>query len=337
MALIRPFRPSLLMVLACGLLAACTQTELVMHTAKQVQRLEALPGTSSPGTYKVGRPYQVAGRWYYPAEDYDYNATGIASWYGRQFHGRKTANGELYDMNALTAAHKTLPLSSAVRVTNLENGRSIVLRVNDRGPFVDGRIIDVSRRGAQLLGFQGQGTARVRVSVLAQESLRLKLAALNAPGNKALQLAAQPAPRLPVETRILPPPGAGSAPLADNELLVAAVRIEPRATPALVRAAPVVRAPARPLVLPSNVEILPVSPSGIYVQTGAFGELGNALRMRDRLYRDGIGPAQISRVDFSEGSVFRVRVGPVGSVEEADGLLARIVGAGVEEARLIVE
>ena len=331
MALIRPFRPGFLMLLACGLLAACTQTELVMHTAKQVQRLEALPGTSSLGTYKVGRPYQVAGRWYYPAEDYNYDKTGIASWYGRQFHGRKTANGENYDMNALTAAHKTLPLPSAVRVTNLKNGRSIVLRVNDRGPFVDGRIIDVSRQGAQLLGFQRQGTARVRVSVLSDESQRLKMAALNAPGNKALQALAQPAPRLPVATRILPPPGVDSTPLADDELQVAALRMAP------LRAAPAVRAPARPLVLPSNVEILPVSPSGIYVQTGAFGELGNALRMRDRLYRDGIGPTQISRVDFSEGSVFRVRVGPVDSVEEADGLLARIVGAGVEEARLIVE
>src|SRR5262245_12419431 len=102
------------------------------------------------GVYKVGKPYQIAGSWYYPAVDYDYTETGIASWYGPDFHGKDTANGEAYDMNALTAAHRTLPMPSMVRVTNLENGRQIVLRVNDRGPFARSRIIDVSRRASQL-------------------------------------------------------------------------------------------------------------------------------------------------------------------------------------------
>src|SRR5262249_28723391 len=98
------------------------------------------------GLYKVGAPYQVGGVWYYPNVDYSYVETGIASWYGEDFHGGATANGEIYDMNALTAAHRTLPMPSMVRVTDLENGRQIVLRVNDRGPFVNNRIIDVSRR-----------------------------------------------------------------------------------------------------------------------------------------------------------------------------------------------
>ncbi|HZB93752.1 MAG TPA: septal ring lytic transglycosylase RlpA family protein, partial [Stellaceae bacterium] len=104
------------------------------------------------GTYKVGQPYEVSGVWYYPAVDWNYDETGIASWYGKEFHGRSTANGEIFDLNALTAAHPTLPMPSIVQVTNLENGRSIELRVNDRGPYVNGRIIDVSRRAAQLLG-----------------------------------------------------------------------------------------------------------------------------------------------------------------------------------------
>lgn len=117
-------------------------------------------------SYKVGKPYQIDGVWYHPSADPDYDETGIASWYGEPFHGRKTANGETYDMNALTAAHKTLPMPVQVKVTNLENGRSLVLRVNDRGPFVAGRIIDVSRRAAQLLDFQAQGTARVRVQIV---------------------------------------------------------------------------------------------------------------------------------------------------------------------------
>jgi len=119
-----------------------------------------------PGEQKVGRPYQIGGIWYYPSVDDNYDEVGVASWYGPQFHGRPTANGEVFDMNKVTAAHPTLPLPSRVRVTNLENGRSIVVRVNDRGPFAKGRIIDLSRRSAQLLGFQGQGTTRVRVQLV---------------------------------------------------------------------------------------------------------------------------------------------------------------------------
>ena len=118
--------------------------------------------------------------WYYPKVDYDYSEVGVASWYGPGFHGRSTANGEQYDMNDLTAAHRTLPMPSIVRVTNLENGRSIKLRVNDRGPFVGDRIIDVSRRAAQLLGFHIDGTARVRVEIVADESKQLA-AALGVP------------------------------------------------------------------------------------------------------------------------------------------------------------
>jgi len=115
---------------------------------------------------KVGKPYKIAGKWYHPKEDPHYDQVGLASWYGRDFHGKKTANGEYFNMNALTAAHKTLPLPTFVKVTNISNGRSIILRVNDRGPFVGDRIIDVSRRAAQLLGFQKQGVTRVRIQAV---------------------------------------------------------------------------------------------------------------------------------------------------------------------------
>ncbi|MCK5041733.1 MAG: septal ring lytic transglycosylase RlpA family protein [Sphingomonadales bacterium] len=115
---------------------------------------------------KIGRPYQIAGRWYTPKVEPNYTEVGFASWYGPQFHGKDTANGEVFDMNQLTAAHRTLPLPSYVRVTNLSNGRSVVLRVNDRGPFANERILDVSRRGAQMLGFEQKGVQRVRVEVV---------------------------------------------------------------------------------------------------------------------------------------------------------------------------
>lgn len=118
---------------------------------------------------KIGKPYKVAGRWYYPKENETYDQVGLASWYGKDFHGKKTANGEYFNMNALTAAHKTLPLPTFVKVTNLENGRSIILRVNDRGPFVNDRLLDVSRRGAQLLGFHKKGLTRVRVQAVDED------------------------------------------------------------------------------------------------------------------------------------------------------------------------
>jgi rare lipoprotein A len=123
-------------------------------------------------TYKIGAPYAVNGVTYYPRVDYAYDRVGMASWYGEQFAGRYTANGEIFDINEITAAHTTLPLPSIVEVVNLQNNRALRVRVNDRGPFARGRIIDLSRRAAQLLGFERNGTAMVRVRVLREESMR---------------------------------------------------------------------------------------------------------------------------------------------------------------------
>jgi rare lipoprotein A len=121
-------------------------------------------GSPGPhGVYKLGEPYKVAGRWYYPQFDPNYDEVGIASWYGRDFHGQTTANGEIFDRHELTAAHPTLPLPSIVRVTNLANHREVELRVNDRGPFVGDRVIDLSQEAARELGFERQGLARVRI------------------------------------------------------------------------------------------------------------------------------------------------------------------------------
>jgi rare lipoprotein A len=122
-------------------------------------------------TYKIGAPYTVKGITYYPRVDYAYDETGMASWYGEAFQGRYTANGEVFDLDEITAAHTTLPLPSIVEVINLQNNRALRIRVNDRGPFARGRIIDLSRRAAELLGFERAGTANVRVRVLKEPSL----------------------------------------------------------------------------------------------------------------------------------------------------------------------
>lgn len=159
-----------------GLLSSCTTgTPELSGLSPQAQ---AKIIKDYGGIYKVGNPYKIGDRWYYPKEDYSYSETGIASWYGEDFNGKLTANGERYNMNTLTAAHRTLPLPSIVKVTNLQNGRSVVLRVNDRGPYVKDRIIDLSKRGAQLLGYMGQGTTKVKVEIMAKESKALKEAML---------------------------------------------------------------------------------------------------------------------------------------------------------------
>jgi rare lipoprotein A len=132
------------------------------------------PGQPVPkggGVYRVGKPYTVAGRVYEPAEDNSYSAVGLASWYGDDFHGRYTANGEIYDMNSISAASPTLPLPSYARVTNLSNHKSIVVRVNDRGPYVADRVMDVSAQTARLLGFYGKGVTKVKVEYVGRAPL----------------------------------------------------------------------------------------------------------------------------------------------------------------------
>ena len=199
--------------------------------------------------YRVGHPsyraepYQVKGVWYTPKVDYSYDETGTASWYGPGFDGQPTADGEIYDMNQVSAAHKTLPLPSVVEVTNLQNGRALRVRVNDRGPFVDGRLIDMSRRSAQLLGFEGSGTAPVRVKIVKDESIRVAQAAMR--GELGAIAVAQAAPSYGTTTSV-----ARTAPAA-------APAIEPRpitqiaaAGPPSLRAAQIVGEPL-PVAAPS--------------------------------------------------------------------------------------
>ena len=321
----------LIVVAASILLNACATTELVFHTAKKIGGDE--PTGREDAVYKVGKPYEVSGVWYYPAVDYDYSETGIASWYGSDFHGRPTANGEIYDMNRVTAAHRTLPMPSVVQVTNLENGRSISLRVNDRGPFKRGRIIDLSRRGAQLLGFERNGTAKVRVEILAAESRRMAAEMTAGNGTKVAEKnGVKAASRARIASEPLPPPpgmkaSAKPAPVADNGAKVAA------------RPAPARRSIARPdgslAARDAKVTILPVKATKIYVQAGAFSQFHNANRLRVILSK--FGPTRVTTVAIGEYYLFRVRLGPMSSLPEADRMLARIIGAGYPEARLIVQ
>src|SRR6266550_4185409 len=180
-------RSDLVRLMARGTIAAGTCLVLAncASSGKFASRVDPKYGVSSSprvvafgepvpkggGTYRVGKPYTVAGRVYVPEEDTDYREDGLASWYGNDFHGRLTANGEVFDMASLTAAHPTLPMPCYARVTNLSNGKSLIVRVNDRGPYHGNRLIDVSNKAAELLEFKGNGVARVRVEYVARAPL----------------------------------------------------------------------------------------------------------------------------------------------------------------------
>jgi len=165
-------------VAACLVLANCGSSSLSSHVdpkygVSSSPRVVALgdPVPKGGGTYRVGKPYMVAGRVYVPEEDVNYREEGLASWYGDDFHGRSTANGEIFDMTSLSAAHPTLPMPCYVRVTNLGNGKSLIVRVNDRGPYHANRVMDVSSRAAELLEFKNNGVARVRVEYVGRAPL----------------------------------------------------------------------------------------------------------------------------------------------------------------------
>ena len=306
--------------LAALLLGGCAETELLFNTAKAVRGRDGASQPQSAATYKIGNPYQIDGVWYYPAVDYSYEETGIASWYGKEFHGKTTANGDSYDMNNVTAAHRTLPMPSVVEVTNLENGRTIQVTINDRGPYARGRIIDLSRRSAQLLGFEQQGTAKVRVRILAEPSRQIALQMTGKDNSGLVEVnGVRGAPRGTVATAELP--GTPPAPKPPAAKGGSAIGAGPQPT--------IVNAKSE------NVRVVPVKPANIYIQAGAFSEYTNANRAKSML--GGLGPTNISQTSAGRQPMFRVRLGPIRSVDEADRLLERVASSGYPEARVIVD
>jgi peptidoglycan lytic transglycosylase len=305
-------------------------------------------------SYKVGSAYQINGKWYTPRVDYGYDETGLASWYGEAFDGQATANGEVFNLNELSAAHKTLPLPSIVEVTNMRNGRSMRLRVNDRGPYVDGRIIDVSRRAAQLLGFEMAGTTPVRVRVLKEESIQVAEAAKRGQtGTVMLAAAAVPA-ALPVSRPASPLPIVASPPqfaaaVPPPEMPEPVVRDGPSPAPPPVGIA--AGLPSQQIAAPRHAwpslistahaetvhpAVLHASPSGrIFVQAGAFAMPENAQRVRARIAA--LGNVQVVPAQVNGTALYRVRVGPFANEAEADRLLSKVVGSGYPTARVVSE
>jgi rare lipoprotein A len=250
------------------------------------------------GYYKVGNPYKVMGQYYTPKEDYNYSEVGIASWYGDDFHDKKTANGETYDMRAITAAHRTLPLPSIVKVTNLENGRSIIARVNDRGPYVKNRIIDVSQKGAELLGYRQKGTAKVKVEILARESKAIKEAMLSK-SNKAKDFNG------PINYELAP---ISVSDVKKQEAVIVANNLEAN-------------------------DVKTVEKGNFFVQVGAFSDYNKAKEMAENMKR--FGKVVIHEAYLSKDGVYRVRIGAYQSRNEALQILDRLLDYGHADVSIV--
>ncbi len=264
------------------------------------QAARAIPAPAPSSAYAepvAGAPYQVEGRWYVPMHEPGYDEVGVASWYGPTFHGKAAANGEIFDEMAMTAAHPTLPLPSLVRVTNLENGKSIVVRLNDRGPFVDDRIIDLSKGAALALEMHRQGTAKVRVQYVGPAPKEHNAAPSGAPVQVALRTEDVAA----FDTRPAPAAMSVAAPAPDTR---PAERRLPVADP--VDARPRAAAPVSG------------GQGGVMLQAGSFADLGNAHKLRDQLSTLGLGGVTVRPVQVNGSEFYRVMVGPWASRTDAE-------------------
>ncbi len=306
---------------------ACAGLLLAAIAAGCVTPPPGQPKVSVPanaGVYRVGQPYQIGGVWYYPREQPDYDETGIASWYGPGFYGNFTADGEMFTSKDLTGAHKTLPLPVNVRVTNLENGQSLVVRVNDRGPFAAGRIIDLSERAARLLGFYEKGTAKVRVQYVARADMPTgQQQPFGAGTPEAVQNAVPKVPLGTVETSKLPDiPGT-------HEAAVKPLRELPKPG----ETATIGTTDDGGLPTGQVVKVPVPAVTHLYIQLGAFSNYANASRLATRLGPD----VQISAIQRNGQTLYRVRSGPFATTDDADAALSRLMGQGAADAHIIVD
>jgi len=317
--------------------------------------------SNKPGAaphYKVGKPYRVKGKLYHPAEDPDYEAYGVASWYGRDFHGKLTANGERFDMNRLSAAHTTLPMPSLVEVTNISNGRRIVVRVNDRGPFADNRLIDLSREAARQLGFERKGLSRVRVRYVGPAPLLAKAPRANQrlvdrPSRAPLSRTTRASTRFVLgeakrsAARVVAPILASATPTPTPLTPTISVSMAPASmTP--VSMPPATKPPtsltptstaqtsSRPATSVPPANPVPKSSSGpLYlIRVAALSRLDNIEVLKEQL--KGIGQLRLSRSETGSGIVlYRINMGPFASLETANKRLEAVRGAGYKDAGLI--
>lgn len=265
------------------------------------------------GYYKVGNPYRIAGKWYYPHENENYREDGIASWYGDKFHRKLTANGEIFYKGEISAAHRTLPLPSMVRVTNIESGKTLLIRVNDRGPFAKDRIIDLSEKAAMVLGMKEAGTAMVRVEFdkYATEQMfsRSDHASYIRPKDKA---------KARKTITMVNPDTLRAAPFMDTKEKIRKKNQSKEYADIGYK----------------EIEPVPKANDGYYIQTGAFGVYDNAVVVMKKLRALG-KRVFAAEVKSQQAILYRVRLGPLDSLQEADDMLQQVERMGYGDAIII--
>ncbi|NNF77688.1 MAG: septal ring lytic transglycosylase RlpA family protein, partial [Rhizobiales bacterium] len=265
------------------------------------------------GRRHVGKPYTINGKRFYPKDVASYERTGVASWYGPKFHRRMTSNGEWFDMHDLTAAHTTLPLPSYVKVTNLSNGKEAVLRVNDRGPFAHDRIIDLSKRSSEILGFKGKGTQNVKVVYLGKAPIAHDGTHLAAMNRKHL--------RSSDYTRVA---SAMNYPSASRTMFASAEETPEPSAPA--------PQPVQTVAETESLLPVPVGDNGSYfVQAASFSNVDNAERAKYAL--GSLGPVSVSPVTVGANTYYRVRVGPLDNENSAYEIADLVREQGMHGAR----
>lgn len=274
------------------LIIGCSETTFLVNSAKRIGSWGDDP------IYKVGNPYKINGKWYYPAVDYQYDEVGIASWYGPGFHGKSTANGEVFDQNKITAAHRTLPMPSIVKVTNLENGLVLdKVRINDRGPFARNRIIDLSKKAAEELGFIKNGVAKVRVEILEDESRKY---ALSEQQNVYVAEAAE------------------ITEVSKKNLLPNPEYEEKK-------------------IKKKNEDVLEnsiLNDQELLIQVGAFTDHRNARLLIDKLTEF---KAYINRVFINNRYLYRVRIGPINDLNQANKMKMELFELGYTSSHLVMK
>lgn len=307
-----PVRGVVVVLMGSAALAACATPQPKFAAKHPVAG--PTPGqlpNGAGGRYKVGAPYEVGGVWYAPKEEPNYDQEGVATWYGAEHHLQKTANGEVFDRYALSGAHTTLPLPSIVEVTNLENGRSVQVRVNDRGPFSGGALIDLSQAAAQQLGFEQQGRARVRVRYVGP-------APLGAPDAGLRYANYQPSPANTDQLPAAPIPYTGLSTTAPAEVAVGSQPL-----------APIAAAPAPSVSTPV------AAPAGGYrVQAGAFADPANADKVVVQLGAS--INAKVEPFTRADGvTLYRVMVQGAPDEAAAWALRDQVASLGFAEARVV--
>jgi rare lipoprotein A len=320
------------------------------------------------GYYKVGKPYEVAGKVYHPKEDPHYDKTGMSSWYGSEFHGKKTANGDTFDKNALTAAHNTLPMPSMVRVTNLENNKTVILMVNDRGPFSKSRVIDVSQRAAEILGFKNKGIAKVRVQFLKGQTQRLLSGVKRADLEKedegfSLFQKSEKSPYLVDEDEDENPFEVSSS---KKDFVTPAKQSEKKIEDQLASVSTSSSKVATPIVKPHSdsaeelgdwqgdvnddeieekiqkvstkkepeIKKLPETKQH-FVQAGTYSQITNADRVQKNLVA--LGDVSVIPVIIGDRKLYRVRLGPIEDEKIAQMALQKVVNLGHPGAAIVKE